>query len=51
MYVYNLKMENYYDILGLSKDASQDDIKQIYRKLSLQYHPDRNKSPGASEMF
>ena len=44
-------MENYYDILGLSKDASQDDIKQIYRKLSLQYHPDRNKSSGASEMF
>tara|TARA_X000000950_G_scaffold68766_1_gene85109 strand:+ start:19790 stop:20773 length:984 start_codon:yes stop_codon:yes gene_type:complete len=44
-------MENYYDILGLSKDASQDDIKQIYRKLSLQYHPDRNKSAGASEMF
>jgi len=35
-------MKNYYQILGLSKDASQDDIKKAYRKLSKQYHPDVN---------
>lgn len=44
-------MEDYYKILGVSKDASIDDIKKSYRKLSLQNHPDRNKSPQASENF
>jgi len=33
--------ENYYDILGVAKDASQDDIKKAYRKLAHQHHPDR----------
>ena len=32
---------NYYDVLGLDNKASQDDIKKSFRKLSLQYHPDR----------
>lgn len=40
-----------YDILGVSKDASQDDIKHAYRKLSKKYHPDINKEPGAEEKF
>lgn len=44
-------MENYYDILGLSQNASQNEIKQQYRKLSLQYHPDRNKAQEAQEKF
>ena len=42
---------DYYEILGLSKDTSAEDIKKTYRKLALQYHPDRNKEAGAEEKF
>lgn len=41
----------YYDRLGLSKDASQDEIKRAYRKLSKKYHPDINKESGAEEKY
>ena len=33
---------NYYDILGIHKDSSNEEIKKAYRKLSLKHHPDRN---------
>lgn len=42
---------DYYSILGVDKNASQDDIKSSYRKLARQYHPDVNKEPGAEEKF
>lgn len=42
-------MKNYYDILGVEKDANEQDIKTAYRKLSLKYHPDRNPDDKVSE--
>ncbi|HKU50078.1 MAG TPA: molecular chaperone DnaJ [Nitrososphaera sp.] len=42
---------DYYEVLGLQKSAGKDDIKNAYRKLALQYHPDRNKDAGAEEKF
>lgn len=41
----------YYDRLGVSKDASQDEIKRAYRKMSKKYHPDINKEPGEEEKY
>ncbi|XHH09470.1 MAG: molecular chaperone DnaJ [Candidatus Bathyarchaeia archaeon] len=42
---------DYYEVLGVQKNASKDQIKDSYRKLALQYHPDRNKDPGAEDKF
>ena len=43
--------KDYYEVLGLSKGASDEEIKRAFRKLAKQYHPDVNKEPGAEEKF
>ena len=42
---------DYYEVLGVTKESSSDEIKQQYRKLALKFHPDRNKSSEAGEHF
>ena len=42
---------DYYEVLGIQRSANKEEIKNSYRRLALQYHPDRNKSPGAEERF
>lgn len=44
-------MENLYTILGVAPNASDEEIKKVYRSLAMRFHPDRNDAPGAEVRF
>ena len=44
-------MDDYYRVLEINKNASQDDIRKSFRTLALKYHPDKNKTIGSKEIF
>ena len=46
-----MEFKDYYKIMGVGRDASQDDIKRAYRKLARKYHPDVSKEPQAEARF
>lgn len=46
-----MKKENYYSILNVDKNAGEEEIKQAYRKLAMEFHPDINAADGAEENF
>lgn len=46
-----MNKRDYYEVLGVSKDASDKEIKSAFRKLAKQYHPDVNKEPDAADKF
>ena len=46
-----MNKKDYYEVLGISKDADEKEIKSAFRKLAKKYHPDVSKEPDAAEKF
>ncbi len=46
-----MSKRDYYEVLGINRNANESEIKKAYRKLAMKYHPDVNKGVGAEEKF